>query len=352
MPQSASATSVSTRPWPPARDEKQILIALSEQERRLFFTEDISNKYPGIEYADMRGAGRETWNRLLDKIQPSVLVTGWSTPALDTAHTLQAGGSVDYVCHVAGSVRHIVTRAHIDAGLKVTNWGTLIAPQVAEHALLTILALMRNLGLWREAMLAPSTSLQRERLGTRTLHGKTVAIHGFGMIARELIRLLRPFNVNVRVFSAGVPDSLIREHKAVPVASLVQLAEHADVFVTCEALTSATTKSINAQVLSQLPVSSVFVNVGRGAVVDEEALIEAAQARDLRVGSDVFTFEPLAHDSALFELPGAILSPHIAGPAFDTYVTCGQQALANVDNYLSGKPLTGLITSEIFDRST
>lgn len=325
---------------------------MSDQDRRLFFSEDTLRSHRGIEHANMRGAGRETWNRLLQRLQPRILVTGWSTPALETAHLLCSGGSIDYVCHVTGSVRHIVSLAQIEAGLKVTNWGTLVAPQVAEHALLTILALMRNLGLWRSAMSAPSTSLERERLATRTLHGKTVAIHGFGMIARELIRLLRPFGVKVRVFSAGVPDSLVREHQATPVSSLMQLAEHADVFVTCEALTPTTTKSINADILSKLPTGAVFVNVGRGAVVDEDALIEAAKKRALRVGSDVFAHEPLAHDSGLFGLPGAILSPHIAGPAFDTYTDCGRHALDNIDNYLSGRPLAGLITPEIFARST
>ncbi|MET0263477.1 MAG: hydroxyacid dehydrogenase [Rariglobus sp.] len=352
MPQSAAIAPIKTPRSSRSREDTRVLIALSEQERRLFFSEKSLQGHPGIEHADMRGAGRETWNRLLKKVQPTVLITGWSTPALDTAQLLYAGGSIDYVCHVAGSVRHIISLEHIEAGLKVTNWGMLIAPQVAEHALLTLLALMRNLGLWRDAMMAPPESLHRERLATRTLHGKTVAIHGFGMIARELIRLLRPFNVRVRAFSAGVPDSFIRQHQATPVSSLAQLAEHADVFVTCEALTPATTKSINAEVLSKLPEGAVFVNVGRGAVVDEAALIDAAKTRSLRVGSDVFTHEPLAHDSALFQLPGAILSPHIAGPAFDTFGDCGRQALANVDNYLAGKPLTGLITPEIFARST
>jgi phosphoglycerate dehydrogenase-like enzyme len=305
-----------------------------------------------MQQADVRGAGKETWNRLLEKHRPTILVTSWSTPALDDAHTRQQGGSVDYVCHVSGSVRHIVTQDQIDAGLKVTNWGTLIAPQVAEHALLMILGLLRNLGLWRETMLSPATIQKREQLGTRTLHGKNVSIHGFGIIARELIALLRPFNVRVRVFSAGVPDSLIREHQATPVDSLAKLADQADVFVTCEALTPATANSIDAKVLSKLPLGAVFVNVGRGAIVDEDALSAAASSRGLRIGSDVFACEPLAVDSPLFQLPGAILSPHVAGPTFDTYAACGRQALENIDSYLDGRPLKGLVTSEIFTRST
>jgi phosphoglycerate dehydrogenase-like enzyme len=348
MPPSVSAAPV---PAPPsATSPTSVLLALSEQERRLFFP--AHNFRETIEYADVRGMGRETWNRLLEKQRPRILITGWSTPALDMSHTANTGGSVDYVCHVAGSVRHIVSADMLKAGLKVTNWSTLIAPQVAEHALLTILALMRNLGLWRDALTSTQSASPTERLATRTLHGKNVSIHGFGSIARELIRLLRPFDVSIRVFSAGVPDSLIREHHAKPVSSLVKLAAKADVFVTCEALTPVTRKSINAEVLGALPEGTAFVNVGRGAVVDEVALAEVAKFRNLRIGSDVFAFEPLPADSPLLSLPGAILSPHIAGPTLDAYVTCGRHALANIERYLEGRPLSGLVTPEIFSRST
>lgn len=351
MPQLAQPQSA-PRNSPRKSTAPKIFFALSDEERRLFFPASQSPKLPDAEWTDVHGIGRNAWTHLLRTASPRVLVTGWSTPALTPAHLVSGGGSIDYVCHVAGSVRHIVSLDMIKAGLKVTNWGTLIAPQVAEHALLTILALMRNLGLWRTALTGGHDPIPAERLGTRSLHGKNVSIHGFGAIARELIRLLRPFGVKIRAYSAGVPDALIREHQAVPATSPVELAENADVFVTCEALTPTTKRSIDADVLAALPPGAVFVNVGRGAVVDEEALAEAAKTRGLRVGCDVFSFEPLPADSPLLALPGAILSPHIAGPTLDAYASCGRHALANIQRYLEGRPLEGLVTSEIFPRST
>ncbi|MFA6286501.1 MAG: hydroxyacid dehydrogenase [Opitutaceae bacterium] len=328
----------------------RILFALAEDERNLFFPGELPS---GSVWENPRGLGPGSWNRLLEHHRPRVLVTGWSTPAIDSAQTTLPGhgGSIDYVCHASGSVRHLVTREQLAAGLKTTNWGSLVAPVVAEHALLLIMASLRQLPFWREHMLLPATT-QRKHLMTRTLHGKRVAIHGFGVIARELIRLLHPFNVSVTVFSAGVPESLIREHGAAPAASLLALAQGSEIFVTCEALTPASRKAIAAPVLAALQEGAVFVNVGRGAVVDEAALAEAAQNRGLRIASDVFANEPLHPDSPFFQLPDAILSPHIAGPTRDYFAVCGRHALRNIARYLSGKTPEGLITPEIFDRST
>jgi phosphoglycerate dehydrogenase-like enzyme len=333
-----------------AASPHRILIALANDERNLFLPAELPS---GALWLDSRGLGHASWNRLIANHRPTVLMTGWSTPSLDSAQTTIGGanGSVDYVCHVSGSIRHVVTREQLAAGLKVTNWGTLVAPVVAEHALLLVMASLRQLPRWRDYMLLPSTA-HRAALETRTLHGKRVAIHGFGVIARELIRLLKPFDVTVTVFSEGVPEAFIRSHGATPAASLHALAQSAEVFVTCEALTPASRGAINAPILAALPEGAVFVNVGRGAVADEEALIEAAQTRGLRIGSDVFLHEPLTPDSPFFSLPGAILSPHIAGPTRDHFAACGRHAVANVARYLAGENPVGLITPEIYDRST
>lgn len=327
-----------------------ILFALAEDERLLFFPGQLPE---GGVWEDTRGLGQASWNRLLARHRPRVLVSGWTTPALDSSQTTLAApaGSVDYVCHASGSIRHVVKREQLAAGLKVTNWGSLVAPLVAEHALLLVMAAMRRLPAWREHMVLPAPA-QRESLATRTLHQGRVAIHGFGAIARELIRLLRPFGVTVTVYSEGVPHSFIREHGAVPVESLVALAGTADVLVSCEALTESSRESINDSVFGALAPDAVFVNVGRGAIVDEDALLRAIDRRGLRFAGDVFTHEPLPAGSPFLKRPEAILSPHIAGPTRDYFAVCGRHALRNIDRYLSGQTPEGLVTPEIFDRST
>jgi phosphoglycerate dehydrogenase-like enzyme len=328
----------------------QVLFALAEDERHLFFPGELPG---GCIWENTRGLGQGSWNRLLDRHRPRILVSGWTTPSLDSAQTtlVLPKGPVDYVCHASGSVRHVVKREQLVAGLKVTNWGSLVAPVVAEQALLLMMAALRRLPAWREHMVLPSTA-QRELLATRTLHHGRVAIHGFGAIARELIRLLRPFDVTVTVFSEGVPETLIREHGAVPAASLLALADGAGILVSCEALTETSRESINDSVFAALAPDAVFVNVGRGAIVDEAALLRAIDGRGLRFASDVFTNEPLPVGSPFLERPETILSPHIAGPTRDYFSVCGRHALKNIERYLAGETPVGLITPEIFDRST
>ncbi|HEY9249292.1 MAG TPA: hydroxyacid dehydrogenase [Rariglobus sp.] len=291
------------------------------------------------------------WMEQVRRIQPRVIVSAWRTPAITEALTRIGGGSVDYVCHVAGSVRHLVTREQIAAGLAVSNWGALVAPIVAEHALLLVLAGLRNLPSWREVLGWPDDR-RRERLATRCLRGKRIAIHGFGAIARELVGLLRPFGVSIMAYSAGVPASFMKEHGVTPVSSLEGLCAGADVLVTCEALTPATEGALDARALSRLPDGAVFVNVGRGRLVDETALLRIAREKHLRVASDVFVREPVPSDSPFASLPESLVSPHIGGPTDDLYPQCGHYALANVNRYLSGRPVESMVTAAAYDRST
>lgn len=346
----APAINVSSPP-PHLEGADRLFFALSDTELRLFFP-SVELEQIGGYWENVRGMGHRNWGSLLEHRQPRILVTGWSTPALDAAHTTIGSGSIDYVCHVGGSVRHLVSRDMLGAGLKVSNWGGIAATHVAEHALLLVLALLRDLPGWREFMLPSSQARPWKPLPTRSLVGKRVSIHGFGAVAREFIRLARPFSPQIRAFSPGVSAAFIKQHGVAPATSLVDLAREADVFVTCEALTPDTARCITAGVLSALPHGAIFVNVGRGAIVDEEALVAAARARNLRVGSDVFTIEPVAADSPFLSLPGAIVSPHVAGPVAEAYAECGAQALANIARYRSGQALENLVTPGIFDRST
>ncbi len=122
--------------------------------------------------------------------------------------------------------------------------------------------------------------------------------------------------------------------------------------IECESLTPHSRGSVTADVLACLPYDAVFVNVGRGMVADETALVRLAAEKRLRVGLDVFHQEPLPPDSPLAKIPGLLLSPHIAGPTWDAFPRCGDHALGNLRRYLNREPLTDEITVEIYDRAT
>jgi phosphoglycerate dehydrogenase-like enzyme len=96
----------------------------------------------------------------------------------------------------------------------------------------------------------------------------------------------------------------------------------------------------------------IFVNVGRGAIVDEDALHRVASEGTIQFGLDVFAHEPLPVDSPLRGLRNVSLTPHIAGPTTDRRRDAGAFAVANLAAYAGGNPLRGLVTPEVYDIAT
>ena len=344
-PESAALTGQNVPGTAPA------IIALSQWDLDSFFpagqTERLMSLLPGTKWIDPTRIDRADWLKLLEAEPPKVIVSGWRTLRLPAVME-----DLRYLAHVTGSVRGVLPRELLERGVKVTNWGTFAAPFVAEHALLLVLAALRSMRGWDAALSTARFPSDTAHLQTRSLHGRRVGIHGFGLIARELVRILKPFNVQISAYSFGVPEQLLLDHGVRPIESLEKLAEFAQVFVSCEALTDRTRGSVDRQVLSRFEPGSVFVNVGRGAVVDESALVEVAKERHLRVACDVFAEEPLSADSPMHELPDSIYSPHIGGPTADQYPRCGALVLDNLERYQAGRALEQQVTLEIFDRST
>jgi phosphoglycerate dehydrogenase-like enzyme len=339
---------------PVRRPVTRIVAALTARERSLFLQGALGAHAfaPSIHFVEERDLQPDVWAARLEQWQPEVLLSAWTTPPLPESWLGQPECPLRYLCHVTGSVRQIVPRTFLERGGWVTNWGDVIAGQVAEHGLLLMLAALRNLHAWRGFFSRPVAARQITDLRTRTLFGLRVGLHGFGSVARALIPLLRPFGVELTVFSAGVPEDLYRQHGVRPAASLHALFAGSDVLVECESLTPATIGSVTAELLAALPDAAVFVNIGRGAVVHETALLREAESGRLRVALDVSATEPLTSDSPLLRSERILISPHIGGPTTDRYAECGARALDNLHRFLDGRPLESALTLAAYDRAT
>lgn len=343
---------------PAARNER-ILFALTEQERRTFFPSAAPADLclaPSCE-ADPAALrlGASEWERMLRQYRPTVIVSAWNTPPLPAAWLEDADLPLRYVCHVTGSVRSLLPRSLLTRGVAVTNWGGLASHSVAEHGLLLALAALRNLAAWPEAIRnsrRADGSNCTSRLGTRSLFGRRVGLHGFGQVARSLIRLLQPFGAKLHVFADGVPPELIRQAGASVCASLPELCSQSEVFFECEALTPARVGSVDAAALAALPDEAVFVNIARGPLIEEKALRREAVSGRIRIALDVVADDPIRPHDPLMDAADGIFSPHISGPTRDWFPRCGDHALANLNRYMKGEPLESVVTAEIYDRST
>jgi phosphoglycerate dehydrogenase-like enzyme len=285
----------------------------------------------------------------LATLNPEVLLGCWKTPLLPAALPPR----LRYVCYLTGSVKRLVTRAQLERGLLVTNWGGSISRTVAECALFHILACLRNAAYWAVTMHEPGVAAWKNGYSdARSLFGRTVGIHGFGPVARELVALLKPWGCPITVFAPDATADLARAHGVERAASLEGLFAESQIIVELAPLIPATTGIVNEKMLRLIRPGGVFVNVGRGAVVDEAALLRVAREGKIAVGLDVYTDEPLAADSGFRALPAVSLTPHIAGPTIDRYADAGAFAVKNIRAYAEDRPLEAVITPEVYDFST
>lgn len=322
----------------------KLVFALSETEEQLFFPNGIEELgVPAVVERPKTFPNSERWVERLQELDARILVSAWSTTPL-IGFSANKSSPLLYVCHLAGTVRKFVPRRLIEEGLLVSNWGELVAPMVAEHALGLILASLRKYPAW--------ISNWVKSVETKTLFGSVVGIHGFGAVARSLVALLKPFDVKILCFSEGVPPEIMREFDVIPCGSLSEVAGICSVFVECEALTEYTRSSIDRKIVGTFKKGMIFVNVGRGWLVDEAELFKRAKLGDISVALDVYREEPLPDCSPWRSLENVILSPHIAGPTSDQFRDLGEFGLRNVKSFLAGKDVEARVTLELYDRTT
>jgi phosphoglycerate dehydrogenase-like enzyme len=330
---------------------RTLLAALTPQEISDFLPEpQFSSVRALADYLvplDPTSLGEEAFRQRLAAADPDVLLAGWKTPPLPDV----LPSRLKYVCYLPGSVRKLVTRTHIENGLLVTNWGGSVSRVVAECALMLTLVCLRRAGHWIPAMRRPGV-WKDPRMETASLFERRVGIHGFGLVARELIRLLKPFGVAIEVCAPETEPGLYAAHGARPISSLEDLFAKNDVVIELAPLNSSTIGIVTERLLRLIPEGGVFVNVGRGAVVDEAALLRVAREGRIQVGLDVYAAEPLPAESGLRSLPNVALLPHLGGPTPDRCRDAGTFGLKNLAAYAGGHGLESLISPEIYDVSS
>ncbi len=190
----------------------------------------------------------------------------------------------------------------------VTSGRGIHGPQMAELTLLLMMALSRDF----PRMLANQREAKWERWGQRLLAGKTAVLVGVGAISEALAARCKPFGLAV----IGVTSRSAVENfdELLPRQRLREAAARADFLVLLVPYSPETHHLIDASVLGVMKPTAYLINVARGNVVDETALIAALQARRIAgAGLDVFAAEPLPPQSPLWALDNVILTPHVGG---------------------------------------
>jgi len=216
---------------------------------------------------------------------------------------------------------------------------------LAEHALFLMLVFAKRL-------FESQASIRRNVICdpiNDELQGKTLVLLGLGASGRELARRARAMDMRVLAIDLAPISDQIREQCGVSflgtAADLPRLLVEADYLSIHMPLTSTTRHMIDATALRRMKPSAVLINVARGEIVDEGALLEALKGGGIRgAGIDVFAKEPVDPENPLLRLPNVVATPHVAGVTFGTSRRRAEAVVENLERVEKGLPLLYQVT--------
>lgn len=280
---------------------------------------------------------------LLDALaSATVVIGGWSDDLVLGRAEAQAANRVRLVQQPGSGVNLIDTAAWADAGVPVSNAPGGNSASVAEWAVTAAATLVRSV-VWADGQVRAGRWPQESIVahGCRDLGSCRVGIVGFGEVGRRAAALFGAFGCRVRYFARRE-----RVGAGIDRVSLDRLLAESDVVVLALPLTDATRGLIGWDQLCSMPSGSILVNVARGAVVDEAALIRALTEN--RIGGaalDVFDVEPLPDGSPLRGLESVLLSPHVAGGSSTALHRIADMTARNVEAVLRGHRPSWVVNS-------
>lgn len=270
---------------------------------------------------------------LLEKIGPNV-------KAIATNGTLGASGSLinalpnlEIIASYGVGVDAIDLSLAKKRGIPVTTTPDVLTEDVADMALALLLATARRIVVGDQYVRSGQWATGEMAL-TRRVNGKRVGILGLGRIGKALAKRLEALNMKISYSD--------RKELDVPYASdreLVKMAGNVDFLVVTAAGGDATRKIVNLPVLEALGPNGILINVSRGSIVDEEALIHALKEGKLGgAGLDVFASEPNVPEE-LKSMPNVVLQPHHASGTIESRSAMGDLVVRNLEAHFAGKPL-------------
>lgn len=285
-------------------------------------------------------------DELIAKLQSRDGVQTYSSDKIDS-ELLDQCPSIRAVCNTAVGYNNIDVEACTRRGVMVTNTPGVLTGSVADYAMGLIIATCRRMtegeaylrnGEWKAAFL-------KQMLG-RDVYGSTLGIFGFGRIGQAIARRARGFDMKILYHSRNraAPEAE-RESGATYVAK-EELLRKADIVLLILPLTPDTQHYIGAKELALMKPTAVLVNIARGGIVDDAALIAALKNKTIwAAGLDVFENEPRFNPGFL-ELKNVVLSPHIASSSEPTRKAMAMTAAKNLAAALSGQTPPNLLNPD------
>lgn len=226
------------------------------------------------------------------------------------------------------------------AGIRVTSASPIRAPQCAEHAIALTLALLRRVNSslraqeehrWATESLAPLV---------KDLDGATVGLISMGVIGEAIARRLRPFGCEILATGAGAERAFIHVDQMFAHERIGEVLHRADVVIMATPFAPRGAPLLGRREFDQMKDGAILVDVSRGGVVRHDDLIDALRTGKLGGAAlDVFSIEPLPGESALWTMPGVILTPHLSTASPRYWDRAADVIVRNLRRIEAGRPL-------------
>lgn len=290
--------------------------------------------------AEIVDAGQE---RIAQELLEADIYCGHAKVPVPWEEVIQRG-RLQWIQSSAAGMDHCLVPPVVASDIPVTSASGVLADQVAEHTIGLITGLTRSMPVFFRAQ----QKKEFIRRPTRDLTRSTVGIVGFGGVGRRLAEVLAPFRTTILAtdwFPYDKPDYV---HQLLPADALDEMLPRLDILVLSAPLTAKTRGMIDARRLALLPKGALVVNVGRGPLLQEQALAAALDSGHIAGAAlDVTEVEPLPAESTLWDRPNVIITPHVGGQSARRIDDMTEFFCDNLSRFLAGRPLRNLIDKQL-----
>jgi phosphoglycerate dehydrogenase-like enzyme len=277
--------------------------------------------------------------RALEHSKPQIILASKFEPKPFPRVPILSCPSLQWLSVAFAGVDHVVPWD--DNKIAVTNASGVAAEEMAQYVLGAIFGLFQRFPYFARRQFEKRWDYQL----IRSARGATVGLVGLGHTGEAIARLCRAVGLKVVACrSTGKPS--LHVDQVYPAAQLHDMLSVVDVIVVCAALTPATLDLMNRDAFSAMKAGSYFINVARGAIVDEDALIETLSSGHLGGAVlDVTRVEPLPNNSPLWDVPNLLITPHTSSE-YDGWVANAADMFAdNLERWVAGQPLNNSVYS-------
>jgi len=305
----------------------------------VWLSERLAQAFPEHKFMQLVDTDHASLKKMMDELPDTDIFIGWRL----LPDQFAAAKHLKWVHAPTAAVHQLMFPELVQSQVRVTSSTGVHGAVVAEHALAVLLALAKRLPQ-ASAYQAKKTWSQHQlwnmRPRPREVAGATVAVIGMGAIGREFTSRARALGMRVLAVRESPAKGAAGADAVFSSTQLDEVLPQADYVLLCAPVTPATERLMNQASLEKMKPDAYLINVARGDLVDEPALLSALQHRRIAGAAlDVFDHEPLSEDSPFWSLDNLLITPHTAAVTEKLWERHYHLIVENLKRFVAGQPL-------------